>query len=86
MLKCFLGVIFLAFLALHTKRDRCGHMGLTPCLFVFCRIKCVCIPSIRSIVSFFFSGKAQFLGVWPYRYVYDVPLVTLIINIYGLWV
>ena len=22
-------------------------------------------------------------GVWPYRHAYDIPLVTLILNIYG---
>ena len=30
--------------------------------------------------AFFFKIQK---GVWPYRYAYDIPLVTLILNIYG---
>ena len=43
--------------------------------------------------SILFSGKStifDFLniffiekGVWPYRYAYDIPMVMLILNIYG---
>ena len=50
---------------------------------------CVCMPSFRSVAPFFFSSKVPFLvflnmeGVWPYRHAHDVPLVILILNIYG---
>ena len=44
----------------------------------------------RPVALFFFLEKVPFLaffliqkGVWPYKYAYDVPLVTLILNIYG---
>ena len=52
---------------------------------------CVCMPKFKSYNYILFSGKNTILGsflkiqklVWPYRYAYDVPLVTLILNIYG---
>ena len=59
---------------------------------------CVCMPSFRSVdpIHFFFWCKSTIFSfffvqkvVWPYRYADDVPLVTLILNIYiytGLWV
>ena len=54
----------------------------------------VCIPNFRPVVPFFLLAKVPFLaffliqkGVWPYRYAYDIPFATLILNIYmGLWV
>ena len=46
--------------------------------------------SFRPVAPFFFLAKVQFLAflfnterVWPYKDAYDVPLVTLILNIYG---
>ena len=58
----------------------------------FAESSCVCIPSFRSVASFYSSGKSTnffwfvfFLikkGVWPYKHAYDVHQVTLILNIY----
>ena len=47
--------------------------------------------SCKPVAPFFFLAKVPFwasssfffLGVWSYRYAYDVPLVTLILKIYG---
>ena len=56
---------------------------------IFYRMKCVCIPSIRSIAPFFLPGKSIIFSfliqkwVWPYRHAHDIHLVILILNIYG---
>ena len=45
--------------------------------------------SVRPVAPFFFLEKVTFLafliqeGVWSYKHTHDVPLVTLILNIYG---
>ena len=51
---------------------------------------CVCMPKFQVCSPIHFSGKSTIFGffemqkrAWPYRYIYDVPLVTLILNIYG---
>ena len=52
----------------------------------------ICISacqSFRPVATSFFQEKLPILafliqeGVWPYRYAYDVSLVTLILNVYG---
>ena len=66
--------------------------GTHPMLFA--ESSCVGVPKFQACSSILFSGKSTIfdfkktkqIGVWPYRYAYDVPLVTLIPNIYGLWV
>ena len=54
--------------------------------------------SFRPVAPFFFLAKVPFLfvvvffgsvffikkGVWPYKYADDIPMVTLILNIYGI--
>ena len=41
--------------------------------------------SFRPVAPFLFLAKVPFLntGMQPCRYAYEVPLVTLILNIYG---
>ena len=66
-------------------------MGPTPC-YSKGQVVSAC-QSFRPVAPFFFLVKIPFLvcvfffkiqkGVWPYRYAYDVPLVTLLLNIYG---
>ena len=60
--------------------------GTHPMLFA--ESSCICMPSFRPVAPFFFLSKVPFFffflvlkGVWPYRYAYDVPLVTLILNV-----
>ena len=53
---------------------------------LFTASSCVCMTTFEACSSIIFSGKKYhfwLLGVWPYRYAYDIPLVTLILNIYG---
>ena len=47
------------FLALHTKRKRCGQMESTPILLE--ESSCVCMPSFRYVASFFSLAKEPFL-------------------------
>ena len=62
-----------------------------------CYSQGVCMPKFRPVAPFFFLATVPFFflcffwggggggnkkGVWPYRYAFDVPLVTLIPNIY----
>ena len=47
--------------------------------------------NFRPIAPFFCGKSIIFFpliqkGVWPYRYAYDGPLVTLILNIFGFMV
>ena len=63
-------------------------MRLTPC-YSLSQVVSIC-QSFRPLTPFFFLTKVPFLAfflefrkVWPYRHAYDVPLVTLIQNIYG---
>ena len=56
---------------------------------LFAESNCVPIPTFRTVAQFFFFwgkntifGICLYRGVWPYKYAYDVPLVTLIFNIY----
>ena len=59
---------------------------------LFTESSCNCMPKFKSVApSFFFYGKSTLFlasffliqkGVWPYVYTYDIPLVTLILNIY----
>ena len=49
----------------------------------------VCMLSFKSVAPFFLSSRSTIFGffiiqkgVWPYRYAEDIPLVTLILNIY----
>ena len=57
----FLEVPILTFLALHTKRKRCGQVGLTPC---YLQSSWVYMPSFRPVTTFvllFFFGKRTIL-------------------------
>ena len=64
-------------------------MESTPC-YLQSQVVSAC-QSFRHVAPFFFWQKYRFClfgfliqkGVWPYRYAYDIPLVTLILNIYG---
>ena len=59
-------------------------MGPTPCYLQSQVVSAY--QSFRSVAPFFFLVKVPSLNterVWPYRYAYDIPLVTLIVNIYG---
>ena len=63
---------------------------------LFAESSCVCMPSFRSVAPFLFCSentifliKKNFfyyffynMGVGPYRYAHNIPLVTLILNIY----
>ena len=59
----------------------------TPC-YSHSQVVFAC-QSFRPVAPFFFMAKVPFLafliqkGVWSYKYANDVPLVTLILNIYG---
>ena len=62
--------------------------GIHPILFA--ELSCVCMAKFSSCSSIHFSGKSTIFGffkiqnqMWPYRYAYEVPLGTLILNIYG---
>ena len=86
--KCCLKVPFLASFSMHTKKKRFGQIRLTPC-YSLSQVVSIC-QSFRPLTPFFFLTKVPFLAffleyrkVWPYRHAYDVPLVTLILNIYG---
>ena len=57
---------------------------------VICRVRlCLYAKILGLLLHSFFSAKVPFLafllqkGVWPYKYAYDIPLVTLILNICG---
>ena len=60
--------------------------GNTPC-YLQSQVVSECL-NFRPIAPILFSGETtSFLvqkGVWPYRYADDIPLVTLILNVYVL--
>ena len=61
-------------------------MELTP-YYSKNQIVSVC-QNFRPVASFFVLAKYHFWlfyteRVWPYRYAYDILLVTLVLNIYG---
>ena len=62
-------------------------MAATPC-YSKSQVVSVC-QSFRPVAPFFFSGKVPFVvfliqkGIWPYRHAYDIPLMTVIRNIYA---
>ena len=53
--SAFLEVPFLPFLALHTKRKRCDHMGPTPC-YLQSLVVSVC-QNFKPVAPFFFLAK-----------------------------
>ena len=57
--KYFLEVTFLIFLALCTKKKRCGQMGATPS-YLHSQVVSAC-QSFRSVVPLFFLAKVPFL-------------------------
>ena len=66
------------------KKEEVWPNGTHPMLFA--ESICVCMPTFYACNSIlFFVAKVPFLvifliqkKVWPYRYAYDVPLMTLI--------
>ena len=56
---------------------------------LFAELGCICVPSFRCVAPSFFLAKAPILAflkersVCPYRHAHGVPLVTLILNVFG---
>ena len=76
----FRSIIFDIFSLTH-KEEEVWPYGTNPMLFAEQVVSAS--QSFRTIAPFIFFWKKNFLGVWPYRYTFDVRLVTLILNIYG---
>ena len=77
----FRSTIFDTFSLAH-KKEAVWPDGTHPMFMSSCQ-------NFRPRAPFFFLAKVPFWaffliqkGVWPYRYAYDVPLVTLILNVY----
>ena len=60
----FAEILFLALIALHRERKRCGQVGHSP---VTPRMKCIFIPSFRSLAPMVFLEKIPFLAFSHYH-------------------
>ena len=85
--KCLITIFDI--ISLTHKEEKLWPDGIHPMLFA--ESSCVCMPKFYACSSILFSGESTIFvfcfliqeGVWPYKYAYDIPLMTKILNIYG---